>query len=804
MNSLRQTYVGFLAAVVDFCRRHSISVLVAAAILTAFSVYFAATRFAISTDTSGMLSRDLPFERLQHHFDRDFPQINDTIAVVVKGQSPGLSRAAADRLASWLRAHGVGINSLYQPGGGKFFEEHGLMYLSSQQIWKLSDRLSRAQPFLARLSREPTVSSLVTVIGQALARARPGNGETGLRLLFHYLGTTLRAQEAGTFYQLPWGSLIAGSGGGGSRLNFIIIKPHYDFHNVRPVQVALDSIRLGTRVLHLTPANGVTVEITGSAALDNAQFETVSRSAGIAVGLSIALVLVLLALALKTGRLVFCTLVTLFAGLSWTAAFALAATGPFNLISIAFAVLFVGLGVDFGIQFCMRYREERRGADHPVALARTVSGIGFALTLAGLAAAISFYSFVPTHYAGIRDLGIISGTSMFIGLAANFTVLPALLTVMGLGRMKEHRFKRGVSLERVPVHRNVRAILVISGLIALGTIPLVLSARFDFDPMHLQDAHNEAVRTFQELLRRGRPSPYPINLLEPDLASATRVARRLARLPDVEHALTLASFVPAHQGRKLAIIQQLALVSPVFALQPTGPVTSDPQAVRTALEHLQQHLAGFLRDHPRSSLVPEARRLRVIVDGYLARYGASPPMLAALGARIIGALPAQLAILRRMLAAGPVTLDTLPASLRSRYIAPDGHARVEVLSRIPLDSNRNLRRFTREVQRVAPEATGAPVLLVEGGDAVVQAFRESILISVVLIAALLLLALRRVADVLMVLVPIAFAAMLTVALMQIAGISFNLANIIVLPLEIGLCVAFGIYFVMRWRDGINA
>lgn len=804
MNTLRQIYIRFLTAIVDFSRRHCVSVLLSAAALTVFSAYYVATHFAISTDTSGMLSRDLPFERLQNRFDRTFPEINNTIAVVVRGASPGLSQAAADRLASWLKANGAGITSVYQPGGGRFFEEHGLMYLGTRQIWNLSDRLSRAQPFLARLSRQPTVGSLVSVMGLALARTRPGNGITELGTLFGYFGNTLLAQESGRFYQLPWGSLIGGENDNGSRWNFVIVKPRYDFQNVRPVQTALNSIRLGARVLHLTRAHGITVRITGSAALDNAQFQTVSQSAGTVIVLSIVLVLVLLAFALRTTRLVFSTLTTLFMGLVWTAAFALAVTGPFNLISVAFAVLFVGLGVDFGIQFCMRYREERREAGHAIALKRTVSGIGFALTLAGLAAAISFYSFVPTHYAGIRDLGIISGTSMFIGLTANFTVLPALLTITGVGRLAERRFRRTVSLERIPVHRHVRAVLVISGLIALGTIPIILSARFDFDPMHLQDAHNEAVRTFRELLHRGKPSPYPINLLEPDLKTAERVANRLARLPGVEHAITLASYVPDHQRQKLAIIQQLALVSPVFALKPVGPALTNPQAIRTALEQLHEELAAFLRDHRKARLAPAARRLQSIVTGYLARYGASPATLSALGPRIVGALPEQLAILRRMLAARPVTLDTLPKALRARYVAPDGSARVEVLSRLRLDSNRNLRRFTRAVQAVAPNAIGTPVLLVEGGDAVVQAFQEATLISFVLIATLLFLALRRLADVLMVLVPIVFAALLTVALMQTFGISFNLANIIVLPLEIGLGVAFGIYLVMRWRDGVDA
>ncbi|MHB8562752.1 MAG: MMPL family transporter [Acidiferrobacteraceae bacterium] len=805
MNGVRQHYIRMLTALVDFSRRRCIQLLVVAFVLTALALYYVVVHFAISTDTSGMLSRDLPFERLQNRFNKSFPQSNDTIVIVVKGESAGLSRRAAGRLSIWLKRHGAGITSVYQPGGGRFFERNGLLYLSTKDLWALSSHLSQAQPFLARLARKPTIPSLVSVLGEALGHAGTHGGDVAeLGTLFQDFGKTVTAQESGRFFEIPWGGLMAGGSPTGGRWNFVVAKPRYDYRNVRPVQKAIDSIRRGVLALRLNAAHGVRVRITGSAALDNAQFKTISRSAGVAVGLSVFLVLALLTFALRTVRLVLATLVTLFIGLIWTAAFALFATGPFNLISIAFAVLFVGLGVDFGIQFCMRYREERLEHGHETALRRTVSGLSMALTLAALAAAISFYSFVPTRYAGIRDLGIISGTSMFIALIANFTVLPAMLSLTGVSRLKEHRFRRSLSLERVPIHRHVWSVLMLSGLVAVATIPMIMAARFDFDPMHLQNSHNEAVRTFHQLLKRENPSPYPIDVLEPNLASAERIAARLGKLDVVAHAVTLASYVPTHQAQKLAIIQQMALVTPIFALQSTAPVTVHPEAIRAALKRLQGELKAFVGREPRSGLAPAARRLQRQLSHYLRRFGRASQKLVGLQRRVIGDLPLELQALRRSLGAAPVTLDTLPASLRHRYLDPNGRARVQVFSRLSLNSNHNLRRFVAGVQKVAPTAIGTPILLVEGGDAVVQAFREATMISLTLIAILLLLALRRVTDVLMVLVSIGFAAMLTVAGMQLTGISFDLANIIVLPLEIGLCVAFGIYLVTRWRDGVEA
>jgi predicted RND superfamily exporter protein len=150
----------------------------------------------------------------------------------------------------------------------------------------------------------------------------------------------------------------------------------------------------------------------------------------------------------------------------------------------------------------------------------------------------------------------------------------------------------------------------------------------------------------------------------------------------------------------------------------------------------------------------------------------------------------------------PITRESLPQDLRDRYLDPKtGQARVEVFSSLDLNTSKNLERFVRDVQTVAPRATGAPVLLVEAARAIVGAFRLSTVLAAIGIFALLLLVLRNPGKVLLVFLPLTLAGVLTSATMNVLGMSFNLANIIVLPLLIGLGVAFGIYFVLRWAEG---
>ncbi len=795
-------YIQALGALVVFSQRRAWYVIGTAVALTAAALYYTAGHFAINTDTSQALSRDLAFQRVQNRLDAVFPELHDTILVVVDGQTVGLADDGARRLAAWLGQQTRYVDSIYQPGGGAFFRKNGLLYLSTGELWSLSNRLSAAQPLISQLTQRPTLPELLSVLEKGLElKSGAGPQLGGLDTLFSHIGKTMAAQEAGRFYQLPWDELISGSSGSeDDRRRFIIIKPHLDYDQMQPAQAALDIIHTGAEKLGLNSAAGVEVRVTGSVALDNEQLRTVSHGAEVATAVSITLVLLLLVIGLRSGRLVFFNLLTLFMGLSWTAAFALLATAPLNLFSIAFAVLFIGLGVDFGIQFSMRYREEHgRARSHIEALRRTATGIGGALTLAAVAAAISFYSFVPTSFAGIVDLGIISGTSMFIALLANLTVLPALLSVRPIAAPAK---QRAAAQRPLLFLRYARTITAAAVLLTLGAVPFIMRSHFDFNPINLQNPEAEAVKTFQYLLSHSKTPPYSIDVLEPSLRDADAVAKRLDGLKVVAHAITLSSYVPDDQDDKLNIIEQMGLLLPPFTIDPASTPPPQPAAIRTALSHFQQSLTAFAAAHPADSLAPAAQTLSGEVSRYLTRFADAPEQLGVLQSRVMDGLFTQLAGLQLALQAEPVTLQTLPDDLRVRYLAADGEARVEVLPAIDLNDNINTRRFTEAVRSVTPNAAGIPVLLVEGGDAVINAFGEASMISVVLITVLLLAALKNIVDTLTVLVPLGIAAVWAVAAMELSGISLNLANIIVVPLLIGLGVAYGIYLVVRWRSGV--
>lgn len=804
LDRVGRRYVRFVAALVRFSTRRAAWVLTALIALSAVSAAYTATHFSITTDVRALLSPHLPFQRNEAAYRKAFPGLSDTIVVVIDGAESGLARQAADALDAWLAKQPNTIAGVYQPGGGAFFEKNGLLYLSRAELWTLSNRIATAEPMLVGIARKPNLPQLLQLLGQAFAeQGQHAVSLSKLDTILAAMQKTVAANAANKAAWMPWSGLIQGKAESpDDRRSFLVIKPKLDYGSLEPAARSLATIRAGIKALGLGPTKGVEVRLTGSAALDNDQFQSVSRGAGVATALSISLVLLLLFIAFRSIRFVLAALFTLFMGLAWTAAFALSALGPLNLISIAFAVLFVGLGVDFSIQFCVRFREEWQGHEPiPAGLQRTAGGIGGPLTLAAVAAACSFYSFVPTSYSGIVDLGIISGTSMFFALFASLTALPAFLTAF---RVRPRPIGRAVetTIANLAGRRTAIGVVVVSALVAAVAMPLALTSHFDFNPMNLQNPKSEAVATFRTLLEQSKTSPYTIDILEPNLAAAEKLAPRLAALPSVSRALTLASYIPDDQTAKLNVIEQMGVLMPpldVATLQPSAP--SD---IAASLHNFAVALNAYdKRPDADPKILPETKSLAATISRFLAAKGKVPDALAGLERHMIGSLPYLVRTLMHELGAEPVTLASLPANLRQRYVDAKGQARIELFSHLNLDKENNIRRFVSDVRGIAPNATGAPVMLVDGGDAVVAAFLQATAISIALIVVLLLIALRDALDVFLVVLPLGFAALLTVATMRLFGLSFDLANIIALPLLIGLAIAFGIYLIMRWRRGMR-
>lgn len=804
-------YMRHICMLMAFSVRHAKAVFLFFVLLLLVALAYIATHFAMNTNTSDVLSHDLPFQKREIAYKKVFPQDRDSIVVVLQGKDASATANAVGRLQSWLEAHPKYFRSVYVPGGGKFFAQNGLLYLSEQQVREFAQRITAAQPLIASLSANPSLAGMSDLLTEAAQQSLHGNVDVqGLVPVYDAFAQSIDAQLTGHPRQIDWAKLMGGGLGHlGPQQRFVIIEPTLNYGSLQPAEASIQFLRKGLETLHINAAHGLKVGITGQAVLDAEQLKTVSEGAFTSLAITFGLEILLLIIALRSARLVVGVLVNLIAGIVLTTAWALLVIGPFNLISVSFAILFIGLGVDFGIQFSLRFREELfNGASHEEAMKRVSRGLGAALSLAAVAAAISFFAFVPTSYAGIVDLGLVSGASMLIGLFLTLTLLPAFLTIWRLSATaRKHvdfpHFHRVPTLARHPIHRYAWMILAVVAVLAVAAIPAALQVRFDFNPLHMIDQHAEGVKVFEELLANPDTAPYRIEVLAKNLDEAKAIAKRLEKVPTVARALTIADYVPQDQGPKLAILNNLQILVPPFSLLMPASLTPPAPDTTQKMEKLQKNLQE-LAAKDKGTQGRAAGNLANALGRFLAANAQNPQALASLQSSLLGTLPDELHQLGEALLASRVSIDNLPTDLRSRYLAADGQARVEVFPKADLTNNQKMLQFVSTVLQAEPRAVGAPVMLVQGGEAVLGAFQEATYIAIVGIALLLLLSLRRYRDMLLIVLPLLLAALFTVAAMSLLGVSFNLGNIIVLPLLIGLGVAFGIYIVLRWRSGVDA
>jgi hopanoid biosynthesis associated RND transporter like protein HpnN len=502
--------------------------------------------------------------------------------------------------------------------------------------------------------------------------------------------------------------------------------------------------------------------------------------------------------AVRSPKTIVAILVTTLVGLASAAALGLVIFGSFNVISIAFIPLFVGLGIDFGIQLSVRYRAEHQpGETWRHALEEAGQAMGRPLALAASAIAAGFLAFAPTAYHGVSQLGVIAGAGMLIALALNLTLLPALIEILKPTPAQPKPPQESITrLDNLILSNRWR---VVGGSVAAGALCATLMPflHFDFNPIHLRSPKTESVSTLFDLFNDPNVAPDTLEAVRPNLPAAEALAARLRGLPEVAGVRTLADFVPSDQPAKLAAIQDASnLLDLAFNPIVTAPPPTDSdvvQSLQTTAASLQQVAATA-----DPGAADKARRLAAALH----KLAAGPPELRAkASAMLITPLNTMLDQVRGALAAQPITLASLPPEIASQWMTADGRARVSIAPEGNANDNAVLGRFIDAVGAIAPDATGTPIGIREGGRTVVAAFLEAGVLSFLAITALLFLVLRRVRDVAITMAPIILTGLLTLGSCVIIGQPLNFANIIALPLLFGIGVAFHIYFVMSWRSG---
>jgi uncharacterized protein len=786
-----------IVTTVDYCTRYAKQVVGIAILFGLVTAIYAAGHFAIDADVNKLISKDLPWRQREAAFNKFFPSQEESMLAVLDAPTSELATQATAALIQKLSAQKDHFHSIMEGGGGPFFQKNGLLFLPTDEVLGFTKKLGEAKPVIQVLAQDSNLRGLTTALNYGLVGAR-----TNHYTLDDFAGTmnmvsdTLDEAIAGRPASFSWRAMLNGRPATTSeRRRFIEIRPVLDFTALMPGKAATDAIRSAAAELQ---QYGARVRLTGPVAIADEEYATLQEGAFVNTTLTIVAVLAILWFALRSFGIILAVFISLLVGLSITAAIGLALVGALNLISVAFAVLFIGLGVDFGIQFSVRYRAERHELDDlHQALLRTAQYAGAPLTLAAAATAAGFLSFLPTDYKGLSELGLLAGLGMIIAFLTSITVIPALLMLLRPpGEPEEMGFKFLAPLDRAMERQRI-PIIVCTGLVVAAGLPLLYWLQFDFNPLNLRSPKVESVATFLELRSDPAIGASSIYVLVPNEEAVKAAAEKLSKLPEVSSVKTVESFIPTDQQPKLAAIRQLATVlEPALRPDPNKKPPTDADnvaALKAAVGSLKQ-AASTQTGRGGAAANRLADDLTKLVDGdeaLRARATAAmiPPLLTAFDE------------LRGYLQAEPVTLQTLPPDITQRWVTKDGQYKVEILPKGDPTDNETLRRFARAVQEVEPNATGGPIAILESGRTVIHAFFEAGFWALGSIIILLWVVLRRFGDVLLTIIPLLMAGIVTMELMVLFGMKLNFANIIALPLLLGVGVAFKIYYIMAWRAG---
>ncbi|MBW2385273.1 MAG: MMPL family transporter [Deltaproteobacteria bacterium] len=804
------------ATIVEASYTHIALTLGASVLLTVASLFAAATMLKVDTDSSRLLSEDMPVGRTNRALVELFPSLQDNIVVMIEADDADDARDVAIEVRDLLARETDRYLEVFLPGYGDYYDDFGIYYLEREELDDLAARIEGTGELLATLADRNELPILLGALSHVIASDQgiDSLGDEGRRIL-EEVARTIRNFSKGERAPIDWDELLFEEvDEGHTSPQLVFVKPVGDLTELEPVLMAVQHIR--GLVPRLEDRPGLRVRVTGDRATHAEEMSLIIQEVAAAGGASLFLVALVLFYCLRSLRLVLAIVLTLLAGLTWTAGLAAVAVGQLNALTSAFAVLYIGLGVDFGIHFALDYLDRRDGgANVGDALRTTGSNVGSSLFLCAITTAIGFYAFIPTDYSAVADMGIISGTSVFLGLLATLTFFPTLIA-LGLGESPHgsssllHRIE--IAPPRFPIHYP-RTVCGLAALITLACSAAAFSVRFEFSTLKVRDPRVESVRALEDLLHDPELSVWNVDVITQDLEEATALAAQLERLEGVEEVRTPLGFLPDNQAERLEIFRNMRadLLTPVELTDvESGAKLDRMQAVEYTIEgysvalDIDEELRGDVGAG--DPILNAAHSLRIALYELLGRIRSgevTDARLDALESDVFGDLKGVLEDVVEALPNRAVNIDDLPADLMSRYVAADGRVRVEVLSDANLNDRGELERFSDLIHAVRPDAGGPVPGAIALGRAMISSQREALVTAVVVIALGLLLLWRSIKYTLFTLAPLVIGSVGTAAVSVLADVPFNFANVIVLPLILGIGVDSGIHLVHRHRSGLG-
>jgi hopanoid biosynthesis associated RND transporter like protein HpnN len=807
-----------------------------AVVLTAASGVYALTTLKFATSTRALLPQNERYIERYVQFDQEFGELDD-LAIVVHAPSLPEARIYAGRLVRELRANGVPLARIAYRIDPKQFEGRALLYLSTERLKEIRERIYDYQEFMEKFAERPTLDQLVDGIATSIAQAfvtglldlglsAGATGDTKGALDLRFVGDVV-AQistrlDRPTAYKSPWGGLFsvgteedAASAGyflsDDQRLLFILAEPRSERGSFTGNRAAIDGVRATVAALKAEFPD-VEVGVTGKPALANDEMVAAFRDSERAGVLAFALTLVLLLVGFWRVGKPLLMLVVLAMSLCWSLGAATLIIGHLSLFSVMFISIVIGIGIDYGIYYLFRYEEELfLGRNLREAIEITAARSGPGMLLAAISAAATFYVLMLTDFRGLQELGFISGTALLLAWLAMMFVFPALLVLVDRRHADRPRASvpRAIRLERmhVPFVEHItaypRAILAVAALLAALSVWAFGSVQFDYNLLNLQAEGTESVtwekRILQTSGRSGFAALSSASTLE-ELRRKQNAFRKLDTVSEIDSALLL---IPDDQEEKQKIIADFAPVVAPVRISRGQPIDID--RLVSTLDTLRRRIDIAASEAPPGDT---QRRLAALRDdiaqliGKLRRTdrGVSEPALTVLQRQVYRDFVTSFQRLQGNLAPRAVGLADVPPEIKRKFISDRGQFLLQIHPAVNIWDRDGAERFVRQLRTVDPDITGTPVITYEAIRLMERAYKQGTVYAIILITILTALTLRRVRETVLALLPLALGMTWTAGLMYVFDVKLNLGNVFGIPLMLGAAAEFGVNIVMRFME----
>jgi hopanoid biosynthesis associated RND transporter like protein HpnN len=800
-----------LVAWTRVCLRQPFAVFALAVLSAVGSGFWTAHHLGYKVSRADLVDPKSEYHKLWIDYIHEFGEDDDAV-VVVEGDSRERVIPVLEEISREVAREQSLFRSVLHEVDLSAIRAKGLHYLSPADLTAIDRFIERTQPILDGGWAQLRVGTMVGgLAGQMVAGAGPRDPreEPATASLERYVESLVAGLEAPPVSELrpgeyvsPWPGmpeslstlrdlssehLLAKDG----RLGFVLLRLTKEKEGFSGASAAADELR---RIIARVRDGhaGVSIGLTGIPVMEDDEMRASQTSMVWASGLSMAAVILVIIAGFGGVRHALMANGVLAIGMAWAFAWATASVGHLNILSVTFTVTMIGVGIDYGTYYVGRYLEQRRqGMDCAEALLETSGRVGPGILTGAITTAVAFFAAAMTSFAGVAELGMIAGGGIVLCCAAELLVLPAVLAIV------DRSFLGRTIPQPVPVHAWLAPIFRHPRIVILGGVACTMAMmgglhelRYDHNLLNMQPEGLESVEIEKKLLEECDQSVwYALSIADSREQLLERKAKLVA-LPGVERVDEIASLLPVDEELKRPLIERIRGRLAALPERPPEIPVDRLDALGETLAWAQTEASkrpGGLRTAWHLERARDSLRRKGPEECYRA--------IAAFQQRAAGDLLSRLHALAGVADPEPPALADLPPSLVERFVGSSGRHLLKIYGRGDIWNFESLEKFVRDVRSVDPRATGNPVQAYEGSREMKRSYEQAGLYSLVVILAVLWLDFRSVKHALLAALPLALGMLQTFGLMGLVGIDLNAANLIGVPLILGIAVDYGVHIV---------